>query len=67
MSQYTVTFERASDKKVFKSTDVSHWTSIKAEDGEEDSVKWFGPEPPQAGYVSASKGHTYVKVAAGRE
>jgi hypothetical protein len=50
-------FTRTSDKKVFKVTFYSHWSTIQADDGETDAVKWFGGDD----YVSASQGHTYTK------
>lgn len=46
---------RASDKKKFKVTFLSHWSDIKSEDGEEDYVKFFW----DGEYVSHSKGHHY--------
>lgn len=51
-------FTRTSDKKVFKVTLHGHWICILAEDGETDTIKWFGGDND---YVSASQGHTYTK------
>lgn len=48
-------FKRYADGKMFKVTFMGHWSTIRASDGEEDSVKWYGD-----GYVS-NKGHSYVK------
>lgn len=46
---------RVEDGKVFKVTFHSHWSEIKAEDGETDYVKWGFDDL----YVSADKGFTY--------
>lgn len=48
-------FRRESDGKVFEMVRLAHWSDIKAEDGETDSVQWIGGDQ----YVSASKGHGY--------
>lgn len=53
------TLKRRSDGKLFKVTDHSHWSTIQAEDGEQDNVKWYGD-----GYVSASRGFSYTVVGA---
>lgn len=47
---------RRGDSKVFRVVFLAHWSDIQAEDGETDSVKFYGN-----GYVSADKGHTYVE------
>ncbi len=53
-------FVRKGDGKVFdRILFYGHWTDIQAEDGEGDSVKWYGPD--SFGYVSNSKGFTYDK------
>jgi hypothetical protein len=49
------TLIRRTDGKKFKVVDLAHWSTIAAEDGEQDSVKWYGGD----GYVSASEGHSY--------
>lgn len=48
---------RTTDGKRFSVAVHAHWSTIRAEDGEEDTVKWYGP-----GYVSASKGYSYTEV-----
>lgn len=48
---------RRVDRKVFRVTNLAHWSDIQAEDGETDTVKWYG-----AGYVSESKGFSYEEV-----
>ena len=53
----TLRFTRTTDRKVFVVTFYSHWTDIRSEDGETDTVKWCYDEE----YVSASKGHTYTR------
>jgi len=45
---------RESDGKEFRVSFLSHWSLISSDDGESDSVKWYGP-----GYVGF-KGNTYV-------
>lgn len=52
-------FVRKGDGKRFNLVLLGHWSDIQAEDGEQDSVKWFGPD--SFGYVSANKGHCYDK------
>jgi len=54
-------YTRRSDGKVFRLTFLSHWSDIQSDDGETDSVKWYGNDSQGELYVSASKGHTYVK------
>lgn len=49
---------REEDGKLFRVTFLSHWSDIKANDGEVDSVKCYGP----ALYVSANKGFGYVDI-----
>ena len=50
------TLIRRTDGKKFKVADLAHWSTIVAEDGEQDTVKWgFGDQ-----YVSASKGFSYI-------
>ena len=48
---------RQQDGKLFKVAMLGHWSDIQSDDGETDSVKWYGP-----GYVSVAKGSTYVEV-----
>lgn len=50
------TLRRRSDGKLFTVRDHAHWSKIVADDGEEDSVKFYGD-----GYVSANKGFSYVE------
>lgn len=61
------TFKRISDGKEFSTILRSHWSDIKADDGEEDYVKWYGCETVDNKtyelYVSNSKGHAYRKIA----
>jgi len=54
----TSILRRDSDEKLFRVTFLSHWSDIKAGDGEVDAVKCYGP----ALYVSANKGHGYVDI-----
>jgi hypothetical protein len=54
--------ERRSDGVLFKVISLGHWSSICAESGEVDSVKWFGFDGERAAYVSASKGYTYLLI-----
>jgi hypothetical protein len=51
-------FIRESDRKVFKLMERGHWSTIQAEDGETDTVKWYGGSDVLM-YVSASKGFSY--------
>lgn len=53
---------RVGDGKAFMVTLLSHWSDIRAEDGEEDRVKWYGMDGNHLAYVSASKGHSYRKL-----
>ena len=53
------TLLRAADGKAFRVKLLGHWSTIVADDGEEDSVKWYGGDGDRQLYVSASKGHTY--------
>ena len=54
------TLVRRTDGKLFKVVDLAHWSAIASEDGEQDTVKWYGD-----GYVSAVKGFSYfVKTCA---
>jgi hypothetical protein len=53
------TLIRRSDGKKFKVVDLAHWSTIAAEDGEQDRVKWYGD-----GYVSANKGASYFVLGA---
>lgn len=46
------------DKKEFTVADLSHWSIIKAADGETDTVKWYGGGDVEL-FVGASSGHTY--------
>ena len=50
---------RRTDGKQFRVKWLAHWSDIVADDGEEDSVKWYGGDATCALFVSASKGHTY--------
>ena len=50
------TLIRRTDGKTFKVVDLAHWSTIAAEDGERDLVKWYGGD----GYVSADKGVSYI-------
>ena len=55
-------FKRESDGKIFTCTFASHWSDIKAEDGEEDNVKWIGGSLGAEEYVSRVKGFRYIKL-----
>lgn len=55
-------FRRESDGKIFHITFHSHWSDIRAEDGETDYVKCYGFSGDEEWYVSANKGHKYIKV-----
>ncbi len=57
----TYTYTRKSDGKVFRCTRNAHWSDIRSEDGETDSVKWYGNDSSGELYVSDNKGHDYVK------
>lgn len=59
------TYTRRSDGKVFRLTLLSHWSDIQAEDGETDSVKWYGNDHEGEMYISANKGHHYIKGTVG--
>jgi hypothetical protein len=50
------TLVRRRDGKEFRVVDLAHWSTIRAEDGETDTVKWYGD-----GYVSADKGCSYAE------
>ena len=50
---------RKSDKKQFHFTYLAHWSDIRADDGETDSVKWLGGNE----FVSADKGHVYQELS----
>lgn len=47
--------KRIGDGKVFSVTYLAHWSDIKAEDGDTDTVKWMGADL-YIGY----KGNTYT-------
>jgi hypothetical protein len=44
------------DGKLFLPTVISHWSTIQADDGEKDEVKWIGGTE----YVSMYKGWKYI-------
>lgn len=46
---------RENDGKRFEVTCLAHWSDIKADDGETDTVKWVGGNY----FVSATKGFGY--------
>lgn len=54
----TTTWTRTSDGKVFFEVDAPYHVEVRAKDGEEDTLKWFGPVDR---YVSMTTGHTYVR------
>jgi hypothetical protein len=54
---------RKSDQKIFTVIDVAHWSDIRANDGETDSVKWYGGSSDIEHYVSQNKGHDYVTIS----
>jgi len=49
---------RPRDKKEFRVVYLAHWTDIKADDGERDTVKWIGPNV----YVGQRSGALYVEL-----
>ena len=49
------TLIRSEDGKEFYPILISHWSTIRSEDGEEDCVKCYGPDM----YVSSTKGFGY--------
>ena len=49
---------RRNDGKLFHVTFLSHWSDIRSDDGEMDSVKCYGPGM----YVSADKGYGYLDI-----
>lgn len=51
------TLRRRVDGKLFTVVVLAHWSDIRAEDGETDTVKWYG-----SGYVSENKGYSYEEV-----
>jgi hypothetical protein len=53
------TLVRESDGKTFRVKLLGHWSDIVADDGEQDSVKWYGGDGDRQLYVSASKGYSY--------
>jgi hypothetical protein len=53
MTSTTILIRRR-DRKEFRVEYLAHWSTIRAEDGETDTVKWYGD-----GYVSADKGFSY--------
>jgi len=55
---------RTTDGKKFRVAVLSHWSDIVSEDGETDSVKWYGGNK-RALFVSASKGFSYEVDEAG--
>jgi len=58
--------KRRSDGKVFEITLHSHWSNIRAEDGEVDRVKWCWGDGETATYVSFDQGHGYTIDMSGR-
>lgn len=50
------------DGKEFTVIELSHWSLIRAEDDEEDHVKWGGGVKEEI-YVSAVKGYKYIFTA----
>lgn len=55
----TSTVVRKQDGKIFRVACLSHWSDIVADDGETDSVKWYGGNSQHEFYVSANKGFGY--------
>lgn len=53
--------KRRKDGKAFTVFWPGHWSSIKSEDGQTDSVKWYGGDGSSEFYVSASSGEVYVR------
>jgi len=51
---------RESDNKKFFPVSIAHWSSIRAEDGERDDVKYYGDHNGEELYVSRDRGHGYV-------
>ena len=56
------TLIRERDGKAFRVTWLAHWSDIESDDGEKDTVKWYGGDGL---YASASNGGTYVLRAGG--
>jgi hypothetical protein len=50
---------RVEDNKLFTVTYLAHWSDIVSEDGEKDSVKWYGIADGVLELVGNSSGHSY--------
>jgi hypothetical protein len=51
---------RTSDDKIFKVVSLAHWSEIESEDGEKDTVKWYGVGADGVlDLVGATSGQTY--------
>lgn len=55
------TFKRVSDGKLFKATELLHWTPVKAEDGEEDLIKFAFPDGDKEVFVAFDSGHSFER------
>ena len=53
-------FLRVTDRKTFTKTGkVGNYVTIKADDGEDDAVKWEGDKRADVLYTSTKTGNTY--------
>ena len=55
------TFKRVSDGKPFKASELLHWTPVKAEDGEEDLIKFAFPDGEVERFVGFDSGHSFER------
>jgi len=57
------TYIRRSDGLKFRVTFLSHWSDIQAENGEQDSVKFYGSDGPGRELLVGHTGQTYIRIS----